>query len=114
MTEHELSHEMAAMVARLRVLNEQRTKLDEESEFIKQHLRQALATGSYTYQGTAMVQMRPTRRFNPELARTVLDPEQLALCTVETVDRATAQKLLPPADYESCMKETGRATVNLL
>ncbi|MGH3800868.1 MAG: hypothetical protein ACRDTD_12155 [Pseudonocardiaceae bacterium] len=107
----DLDPSLAATVRKLTDINTQIRDLGSEADALKAQLRQALALGEHTVNGRPVVTISLTRKFDTSLAAQVLPPELLALVTVPTVDRALAEKLLPPALYERCQRVGANNTV---
>jgi hypothetical protein len=81
--------------------------LTEELDGIKALFREA---GSQTYD-TVKVQVRPSMRFDPDLASKVLTAETLGRIAVWRPDSKLAKEFLSPADYASCQREIGSAVI---
>ncbi len=109
----ELDPQVAATVAKLRATNEQIAQLTADAEQYKAQLRDALPAGAYTVGGQAAISVTPTRRFNPEHAAAVLPPHMLEAIQRRMVDTKLAKETLPPALYDACSTEVGKATVKL-
>lgn len=109
----ELDTHHADLVKQLTELHAHITELTEQTEHIKDKLRDSLDTGTHTINGQPAITLTPTRRFNPTLATTTLPPELLTLCQVTTVDTKRAKQILPPSLYEACQETTGKTQVRL-
>jgi conjugal transfer/entry exclusion protein len=109
----ELAPDVAATVAKLRATNEQIAQLTADADQYKAQLREALQPGAYTVGGQAAISVTPTRRFNPEHAAAVLPPHLLDAIQRRQVDAKLAKETLPPALYDACSVEVGKATVKL-
>lgn len=94
-------------------LEAKRLAIVEQQDAIKARLRDTLGHGKHdTPAGT--VSVSPNRRWNEDLARTVVNAYNPALLVealtervVVELDRDLLKKQLPPATYAACMKETG-------
>lgn len=96
------------LVARYGELERRRQSIVHEQDFIKGQLRKELDLGKHEL-GTGVVTVSPNRRFDPTLAREVLtrlNPALIDACSTTTLNAAAAKKVLPPAVYEQCMKES--------
>lgn len=107
----ELTPDTAATLAKLVATLEQIRQLNADAEVYKAQLRDALQPGAYTVGGQPALAITPTRRFDPDRAAAVLPPEQLAAVQRTVVDRALAEKILPPALYDLCRVESGKPAV---
>lgn len=114
MSATELDAGTADLVRRLTELNTQITDLTEQTEQIKEKLRANLNVGTYTINNQPVISIKPTRRFSPTRALTVLPTELLNLCQINIVDAKRAREVLPPALYASCQEDTGKPQVRLL
>lgn len=96
------------LVARYAELERRRHSIVEEQDFIKGQLRKEFEVGKHEL-ATGTVTLSPNRRFDPKVAEQVLtqiNPALIQACSVTKLDAAAAKKVLPPAVYESCMKES--------
>lgn len=83
-----------------------------EQETIKANIRR-LGAGTHAI-GDGKVTITPQKRFDPELAETVLtgiDPALVVACSVAKIDSALARKILSPALYDQCKKPGGEDRV---
>ena len=103
------------LVDRLAEIAERKLELNSLELNLKAELRQRLRTGvKYADdRGRPRVQLRPNRRFSPDLAVGVLDPVTYAQCLVPTLDPKRVKELVPPAVYEKCQVESDPAVVLL-
>lgn len=96
------------LVARYLELEQRKASLVEEQDVIKNQLREALDYGKHET-GAGTVTLSVNRRFDPTLAREVLtrlNPALIDACSTTNLNAAAAKKILPPAVYEQCMKES--------
>jgi hypothetical protein len=99
---------VSELVARYAHLEQQRASIVEEQDVIKNQLREALELGKHETDA-GVVTLSVNRRFDPTLAREVLtgiNPDLITACSTTVINAATAKKVLPPAVYEQCMKES--------
>lgn len=103
----------AALAAEYLDLKARAAVLDDRMKQIVSELRD-LGPGRHEA-GTCTVTVSPSRRFDPDLARTVLasNPELLEACTEHVVSSAKAKQVLAPAVYESLMTPSGDPRVNV-
>lgn len=85
-------------------LESERARIVEAQERIKAALVDELGVGRHDAGASVVTVSPPTRRFDPELARRVLDPQQLTMCSTVVVDAARARAVLPPDVYASCQQ----------
>lgn len=71
---------------------------------LKAELRDALGATTKDV-GPYRISITPTRRFDPDRARTVLPPEWLSAVTREVIDASAAKAALPPTLYAACQSE---------
>lgn len=114
MSATELDTDTADLVRRLAELNTHITDLTEQTEQIKEKLRANLNIGTYTINNQPAISIKPTRRFSPTRALTVLPVELLLLCQISVIDAKKAREVLPPALYASCQEDTGKPQVRLV
>jgi len=99
--------DVAATARRLAALEAEAATIAEEVERLRGLLLDAVETG-----GTIEVDGQPRWRvtvrktFDPALALGLLTAEQQQLCTVPRLDPAAVKRILPPAVYELCCKES--------
>lgn len=97
--------ELLPLISRLAEIAETKATLEAEEKNIKDQLRDTLEVGSkVTVNGSPVLAIRSYRRFSADLAKENLSPELIALCTVPSIDGKQAQKVLPPALYDTCLK----------
>lgn len=100
----ELDERIANLVQRGQALAAQIAPLAADLDDIKSELRRLLAPGTWQVAGRDAVTVKTSGQWSPEQARTVLTPEQLALCTVPVIDAKLAKAVLPPAVYAACQR----------
>lgn len=114
-TDVELPEEIREIAARLLHLHAVRAQIDTECNDLKAKLRATVTVGQRgTIDGRPVLAVVPNRRFDPNLARTVLPPELAEMCTVTVLDSKKAKAVLPPALYAACMREAGEPIVRTL
>jgi hypothetical protein len=114
-TGDEAADQVVADVERYRHLETIRQELVEEQEAIKARVREQLPAGKHEL-STGVVTIAANRRFDPALAKQVvrtINPALLPAIMATKIDSATAKKVLPPATYEQCMKDTGTPRVSI-
>lgn len=85
--------------------------LEDAKKKLQSELRD-LGTGKHE-SALGVVSIAPTRRFNDQRARSILTPEQIALCSETVISSAKAKTILAPALYEACMAEMGAARITV-
>lgn len=106
--------QLTDLISRLRDINSKLADLTAAADDIKSQIRQAVPAGARALiDGQPAVTVSANRRFDPDLAKTVLPPELVQLCLVEKVDGAQAKRNLPPAVYEQLMTDVGQPVVRL-
>jgi hypothetical protein len=98
---------------RLRQVQANLTRLQEEADLLKGQLRDQAGVGTHTVAGKTVFTIRPNRRFDAGLAERLLTPEFQQLCTITKIDAATAKRVLPPAMYDACSAEVGEPVIRL-
>jgi hypothetical protein len=102
------------LVARLAHIQARRDELAEEENQIKAKLRENLTEGIYMINGRAVLGISTGRRFDPDLAASILPPELISLCQVTVIDSRRAKEILPPLVYAKCQKLSTTPTVRVL
>jgi len=111
----ELTDGMREVAARLLHLSAVRAEVDAEINELKAKLRSTLTVGQRgTIDGTPILSVTANRRFDPDYAAKNLPAGLLAMCMVSVLDRTRAKSVLPPALFESCMREVGEPVVRAL
>lgn len=106
---------VAQAATRLTALHAIKVTITEEEELCKTIIRQGLAPGDTgTIDGEPYIKLTTSRRFDENLARTVLPKEVLTAITIPKVDGPTAKRVLPPDLYALCQREADDPTVRLL
>ncbi len=110
-----VDEQRAALAAQSEHLAEQIRQLTEQRDSVTARLRDlgpgpagARADGS-----PREVVVEQPLRFDPTLARDLLDPYLYASIVVEQVDSKLAQRVLPPAAYDACKAPYGKARVTI-
>jgi hypothetical protein len=85
--------------------------MNDELEQIKARFRELVAVGEDAQAAGLTIAIQPNRRFDPATAQMVLPPELLKLCEATAIDSKKAKQVLPPAVYQQCMKDAGKAKV---
>lgn len=109
----ELTEEQAEKVRILEKLKSDREKLQQQEDTLKGELRDELGEGKYTVDGQPAISVSATRTFDSETARENVPKELLPLILSESIDSAKARKILPPAMYDACRKESGKKQIRL-
>lgn len=87
-------------------------EIDTEMAVIKDRLRK-FGEGRHIA-GDGYVQVSPQKRFDPELAATVLrgiNPDLVATCSVSKVDSGLVKKVVGENVYEQCQRTAGEPKV---
>lgn len=105
----------ASLIKTLAELDVRKREVEAEMESIKAQLRAELKRGTYTIQGVPALSLKPTRRFDPKKAETLLAnrPDLLEQVQVKVVDTKLARQKLAPEVYELCQTEGPKDTVQL-
>lgn len=119
MTDVRLTDEYLEAVDELRAVAAGRAILDDREAAAKQLLLKLLAAGDTgtDSDGTPLVAIRTSRRFDPKKAAAVLpgllgEEGYAALCTTTTaVDPRKAKDVLAPALWQLCTNETSASVV---
>lgn len=103
-----------ALTAQLREVTDRIGQLTEVREDLRARLLDELRdeagnvrTGGITAYGRVVANVSPTRRFDPEVAALILEPDIIAAASRRTLDGAAVKRLVSPAVYEACQKVTG-------
>lgn len=106
--------QLDALTAKFHTLGAQIEALTAEQETIKALIRDAYPDGAdLTAPNGTKVSVFRTRRFDAALAATVIPADVLPRVQATVVDGKLAKAVLPPALYEQCQKEAGKATVRI-
>ena len=91
------------VLAEAKVAETQAKKKKEEAqrEFLRRHGK---AIGTEVDTGGVSVELQVNRRFNDDLARQILTPEELEAVSVLKPDSKKAAEVLDPERYSACMK----------
>jgi hypothetical protein len=100
LTDEELNRTLAE--ARVTEAEARKRKEDAQREFLRRHGKEI---GTSVDMGGVVVELQRNRRFNEDLARTVLTAEQLEAISVPKLDSKKAAEVLDPEDYDRCMKQ---------
>lgn len=100
-------------VARYLELDARRNEIVAEQDQIKIALRTQLEPGRHDTPSGQKVTISPNRRFNADLAQSVIPAELLPLVMTETIDSKKAKAVLPPALYNQCSAEVGEPRVSI-
>jgi len=101
--------EMAMLVEQLADTRARQANLKAIGDALAARIREAMGDTEHATFGRLQVTCKRSRRFSPELARTLLTPDVLSAITV-TVDEisdALAKEKLTGAAYESCKEPFG-------
>lgn len=102
----DLSERGAALADSIRL---EKTELDA----IKSKIRELHGPGAYGRNGDALFTVgEPGRVWSDEQARTVLGPQWVALLEYTALNRALAEKVLPPDLYRACQVPTRKPAVS--
>lgn len=112
-TQPDTATQVAALARDYRLLDNQKSLIEEQQTNIRTRVRQMLNVGDSVDVDGRMVRVEPNRRFDPVRAAAELPPSLLEMCRVEKVDPTLAKRTLPPALYESLMSEVGQPRVVL-
>lgn len=103
-----------ALIKRATQLNQIISDAGQELAAIKMRMRD-LGEGQHEY-ATGKITITPQRRFDPELAATVLrsiNPDLVATCSVSKVDAGLVKKVVGSDVYERCQKPSGEHKVSI-
>lgn len=90
-------------------------EISDEVAAIKDRMSK-LGHGEYAVGEGSVVVAPPNKRFDPELADTVLrrvDPNLVATCSTSHIDSSIAKRVLSPALYEQCQSTPAGAKVRV-
>lgn len=107
-----LAERVEAIARRLDVVTSERRKLEEEEKFLRKRLGAILAPGSHRA-GDFSISVRRNLRFDESTALEVLTPEEIALCTVQTLSASRAREVLPEERYVLCRATSGDPIVRV-
>lgn len=111
---HTQEDRVDALTTQLREVTDRIGQLSEVREDLRARLLDELRdeagevrTGGITAHGRVVVNVSPTRRFDPEVAALILEPDVIEAASRRTLDGAVVKRMVAPALYEACQKVTG-------
>lgn len=104
---------LADLVDRLVYANTQMQQWKQEADGIKATLRSTLGNVEGARIGEHTLTIRPTMRFAPDLALTVLTPEELSAVSATVPDASRARLVLSPQRFAQCQRASGEMTVRV-
>jgi hypothetical protein len=110
---HSVDDAIETLANQLRSVQEQIGVLTEAEQTIKSQIVEWIGeqTGDILAFGTPRLRVSYSRRFAPDLAKQVLSPELIEMCTDATISASKAKRVLPASLYERCQKYSDSPTI---